>query len=504
MARKKYTGTEKAPINVMRNEAAEIEKVQNGFSDILGFNPSSPFGVQLSQVDTIFKNNRWYLISNYRQLLSEIYVEHGLIQTIVDIPVDDGLRGGVDIKTKQATPEQIEKVESVMDREGDLIVVAQANKWNRLFGGAGVLILTGQEANQPINVKELGPGRPLGFRAVDMWELFFDLENTDGYNPAVQEFGFDFYSYYGDTIHKSRVMRMKGLTAPSFIRPRLRGWGFSIVESMVRSINQYLKATDLTFEVLDEFKVDVFKINGLTNSLMSSAGAEKIRRRVQLANAEKNYLNAITMDKEDDYDHKQLSFSGLAEVMEGIRSQLASDLRIPQTKLFGQSAAGFNSGEDDIENYNAMVESQVRSKIKYEILQMIELRFMNLFGFIPTDLSIDFKPLRILSAKDEQLVKDSIFNRVLAAKTANAINDLEFRDAVNKDDLLPIQLDTSDESINDLMDQASIDAGDDKPGADKDDKETVPVATGEKDDKAPSLDPNTPPDPLSAHPKEKV
>ena len=50
---------------------------------------------------------------------------------------------------------------------------------------------------------------------------------------------------------------MKGLTAPSFLRPRLRGWGFSVVEKLVRSINQYIKATDLGFEVLDEFKLDV-------------------------------------------------------------------------------------------------------------------------------------------------------------------------------------------------------------------------------------------------------
>src|SRR3954471_18346943 len=157
-------------------------------------------------------------------------------------------------------------------------------------------------------------------------------------------------------------MRLKGLTAPSFVRPRLRGWGFSVVETLVRSINQYLKATDLGFEVLDEFKLDVFKIKNLVNTLLSPNGAEKIQKRIQLANWQKNYQNALVMDSEDDFDHKQLSFSGLAEVQDGIGKQVAADLRMPITNLFGQSAAGFNSAEDDIEVYNAMVESQVRNK----------------------------------------------------------------------------------------------------------------------------------------------
>ena len=48
-------------------------------------------GTQVSQIDTLFINQRWYLVSNYRQLLSQAYTEHGIIQTLIDQPVDDGL-----------------------------------------------------------------------------------------------------------------------------------------------------------------------------------------------------------------------------------------------------------------------------------------------------------------------------------------------------------------------------------------------------------------------------
>lgn len=459
----------------IKNEADRM--VSNGLNEaFLGYNPQT--SVQLSQVDTLFKNNRWYLISNMRQVLSEIYVEHGLIQTIVDVPVDDGLRGGVKIKSDQLSEDQIQDLETAIDRDDDLNTIGQAVKWTRLFGGGAILVITGQDPTLPLDVNSIAVGSPLEFRAVDMWELYWDKQNTEGFSAELQDEVFEYYSYYGKKVHKSRVMKMKGLTAPSFIRPRLRGWGFSIVEAIVRSINQYLKSNDLSFEVLDEFKLDVFKLKNLTSTLLAPQGEAKVRARVQLANRQKNYQNAIVLDGEDDYDHKQLSFAGLAEAMEGIRMQIASDLRMPLTKLFGTGSKGFSSGEDDIENYNAMVENQVRRKVRYDILRMLEIKCQQLFGIVPDDLSIEFEPLRILGAEEEENVKTQKFSRALQAAQANLITTEEFRDAVNKDNLLPIQLDNSEEVIGDLdeakeeqaqSDQEPNGDGDKDPGANKQD-----------------------------------
>jgi hypothetical protein len=430
------------------------EMIQNGLAQGIGFgsgfpgNQGSPGTQQVENVDTIFQNLRWYLISNFRQILSQLYVECGLVQTIVDVPVDDALRGGIEIKSKQLDESQIEELQISLDRDDDINTVGQTAKWNRLFGGAGTLILTDQDPELPLDLDLLGEDTPLEFRAVDMWELFWDKQNTEGYDPAIQTQDFEFYNYYAEQVHKSRVMRMKGLTAPSFIRPRLRGWGFSVVEILVRSLNQYLKSTDLAFEVLDEFKLDVYKIKNLVNTLFSPNGLNKVKERVQMANWQKNYQNAIVMDAEDDFDHKQLSFTGIAEAMAGIRMQVASDMRMPLTKLFGISAAGFNSGEDDIEVYNAMVESQVRNKIKYDLLRICEIKCQKLFGFIPDDLTITFKPLRVMSAVDEETVKTQKFARAFQAWQAGGISTIEFREMCNKGNLFDNRVDTDGDPLN--------------------------------------------------------
>lgn len=435
------------PSKEIKGPIENAKPQQNGLSEaILGYDVGS-IGTQLSQVDTLFKNNRWYLLSNMRQVLSEMYCEHGLVQTVVDVPVDDGLRGGVSIKSKQLSEDQVKKLEVSVDQDNDLNTLGQAAKWNRLFGGAGTLIITDQDASTPLNLSAIGPDSVLEFRAVDMWELFYDRQNTEGYNASLDSPEFEYYNYYGQRVHRSRVLLLKGLVAPSFVRPRLRGWGFSIIEALVRSINQYLKANNLTFEVLDEFKVDIFKIKNLANTLLSPNGAKAVQNRVAIANAQKNFQSAITMDSEDDFLQKELSFTGLAEVMVGIRMQIASDLRMPLTKVFGISAAGFSSGQDDIENYNAMVESQVRSKLKYQILQVLELKCQKLFQFVPDDLEVEFKPLRMLSAEQEENVKNAKFTRLLQAKQAGEISSKEFKEGCNKDNLLPITLDPSVDTL---------------------------------------------------------
>lgn len=412
------------------------------FGSGFGFpqNQGSPWTEQLSKVNTGFKNLRWYLVSNFYQFLCELYAEIGLVQTICNVPVDDALRGGVEITSKELDEDQISELQGVIEDEEDLLVLGRAAGWNRLFGGAGVLIITSADPSTPFNIKEVANGGLLAFKSVDMWELFFTQQNMQGYTP---ESNFDdtvLFNYYGVRIHRSRVLLMRGIEPPSFLRPRLRGWGLSVCEALVRPLNQYLKSGDLLFEVTDEFKLDIYKMKNLTNTLMQECGEEKVHSRIQTANYLKNYQNALVLDSEDDYIQKQLSFAGLAETFEQNRISIAAELRMPLTKVFGISAAGFNSGEDDIEVYNGMIESQIRGKIKGPLRQMIQIRCMQIFGFVPKDLTITFKPLRVMSTEQEENVKDKKFTRVKQSYDAGAITLEEYRDALNRGNLLDIKL----------------------------------------------------------------
>jgi len=431
------------------DNSLKIDMFQNGLQGAL-FGAGFPGGgipingaqsQNVSQANPLFNNLRWYFISNFRQVLSELYCEIGLIQTIVNVPVDDGLRGGVTIMSDKLTPDQLKHLKDVVTRQGDLIKIADGLKWTRLFGGGGTLVLTDQDPATPLDVNAINADTPLQFRGVDMWELYFDLQNTEGYDAAIQSEKYEFYSYYGTKVHMSRVYKMVGVNAPSFLRPRLRGWGLSVVESLVRSVNQYLEGTDLIYELMDEAKIDVYGIKNLTNTLLNPNGTQQVFNRIQISNRAKDYQHAIVMDSEDSYEQKTLTFTGIADMMREVRLQVAADLRMPALKLFGTPNSGLNADDEStLEVYNAMIESTIRTPAQKYILQMLELRCKQLFGFIPDDLSIEFEPLRLLTAEQDAEVKSKHLDRLTKALECGAISIKEFQDACNKANLMGIQL----------------------------------------------------------------
>ena len=437
-----------------KKKIQNAKEIQNSLSAVIaslgGYGLGTAFGsTQVSQVDTFFKNNRWYLISNIRQVLNEIYVEHGIVATLVDLPVDDGFRGGVEVTSDELSQDEAEDLNYRLERDGILRNFCQALKWARLFGGGALLIINDEDPATPFNVNNVKQGDEVIFKPVDMWELYYGQSKmVEGvYDPGEILKHPDYYNYYGHKIHNSRVLRFEGKEAPSLVRAKLRGWGVSVLETVVRSYNQYLKSVNLSFEVLDEFKVDYFKIDGFNTSLLTPGGSDKAIKRAQLVNMQKNYQHAVTMDTKDDFGTKQLNFSGIAEIMREIRMQIAADLRMPLTKLFGISAAGFNSGEDDIENYNAMIETEIRSKSRPELLKVVEICCAMWYGYIPEVLRIDFEPLRVLSAEQEETIKTSKLQRVMTAMQAGIMTPREAKQAINKEVLLPISINENDELV---------------------------------------------------------
>lgn len=395
----------------------------------------NPIAPQNSRLDTIFINTRWSLITNFRSILSEAYAEYGIVQTLVDQPVSDAFSTGFNILTEKLDDSQKRQLLSYLEKYRVIETIKEGCNWARLYGGGGILIVTDQNPSLPLDISKIRKGRNLEFRACDMWELYNEVPM---WNPWDETKTGKYYNYYGIRLDPSRVFPICGKKAPSFLRSRLRGWGMSELERVVRSINSYLKNQDLIFELLDEAKLDVYQVNGFNTAMLTAQGTKTAEKRIQLANTLKSYLNALILDVNDKYEQKQMSFNGLSEILNQIRQGVAADLKMPMTKLFGVSAAGFNSGEDDIENYNAMIESEIRSKVKFIVIQVLEICCQYLFGFIPEDLTIEFKSLRVLSAEQEENMKNSKFNRLIQAVANGLATPKQFMAGCNRDGLLPV------------------------------------------------------------------
>lgn len=435
----------------MTKKAKSNELKSNALSDFVGgvlgagFAPgiNNWYGAELSKANTLAWNNRYSAITMNRSLITELYQEHGIVQVLVDQPVDDAFRGGIDIIVEEFGPDDIKKLNTYIEQNNILLTYAQGLKWARLFGGAGVIINSGQDTQDDFDIEKVGPQTQLEFYAADRWELNYSPSGLtlDQFNVDKNETP---YNYYGHRLNKTHVIKLMGKIAPSLIRGQFGGWGVSELERLVRPYNMFLKHQDVVFELLDESKVDVFKIQGFNSSIASRDGAALTAKRISVASKIKNYQNALVVDKEDDYEQKQLSFGGLSEILKEIRIDLASECRMPMTKLFGISAAGFNAGEDDIENYNAMIETEIRSKVKAGLLLMIKICCKHLFDYVPENIEFEWKPLRIMSEKDESAIKNEQLNRIMQAYSQGLMPTEVAVDQVNAAKIFPIGLSSSE------------------------------------------------------------
>ena len=414
------------------NAISEVVNLKNALSDLLPFQGISGQSMglssnQLNNFETLAQNNRYVNITINRIILAYLYNEHGIIQAAIDMPVQDALRGGLDISSPELDADDIEQLKDDIEGYQDLEKAGEATVWKRLFGGAGLIVNNGEDPEQPLDMAAITNVNFLEFYAADRWELNAPNRHTE------------YFNFYKQKIHSSRVITMIGKKAPSIIRPQLAGWGLSECERMVRDLNAYLKNKDVIFDLLDEAKVDVYRIKNLQARLATNAGTDRVKRQIEITNRLKSYNNALIMDLMDEYEQKTISnFAGLAEMVKENRIGIASAVRMPMTKLFGITASGFNSGEDDIENYNAMVETEIRTPLRPVITTILELRALQRFGIKPK-LKWKYKPLRIMSEIDEENIKTSKQNRLNSIHSLGLINASEHAQAMRAYELMPIK-----------------------------------------------------------------
>ena len=462
--------SELASIKQQADNIDRLNGVMGGYSGLVqGLNfqgqfagyPYSP--ETISQPYTLANANAYVPLSLNRILLSYSYMTQGLFRTVVCQPVDDAMRGGFQIKAPELSQEEITQLQRVMSRNrsqhdmrkiaktiggwvnynacanlarSDMSAIKHLAYWGRLYGGSGLIVNTDQDFQKELDIEAIRPDSPLVFIPADRWELILSNQNIFDYKNGIP------YNYYGYPLHASRVVKFIWAEAPSYIRLRLQGWGMSEMEQCIRAVNSFLKFENLIFELLDEAKIDVWKMKGFNTSLASSTATQRVQQAIILQNQLKNYQNAIVMDAEDDYEQKNLGaiFTGLANVWEQLRLNLCAALKIPKNKLFGESSGGFSSGEDSLENYNSIVEG-LREEMTPAILDVVSLRCQQLFGFIPEEIDIAWKPLRVLSGNEAEDVKTKKQTRIMERFEAGLSTAQEASEELKIEGLLGVDTD---------------------------------------------------------------
>lgn len=354
-----------------------------------------------------YNNISLEMLSQQQILLTYLYKTFGILANIVDIPVDDAYkRGGFDLEAESIDGDELHKLEKHISRMQDIKQIKNARKWARLYGGAAIIVLDGRDLSKPLNKDRL---KNNGFEllAVDRWQLIYSEPNINipGGSWTLTNYGTD-QNIASKNIHNSRVIVVKGKEAPYQIMQRVNGWGISVYEQIFQDMSSFFKARNVIFELLDESKIDVLKLATLKEAISSSTGEAALQRMVDMVARNKNYKSQITLATDDEYEQKQIRFSGMSEILKEIRIMIAGASKMPVNKIWGEGVTGFGSGEDSLENYNSQIENEIRTDDTPVIEDVLRLRCYELFGREVEDLEMIWKNLRTLNAIDEQNIND--------------------------------------------------------------------------------------------------
>lgn len=378
----------------------------------------------------------------------ELYSGNGLANVIISAPAEDALRKGFCLKEgEKELPENAPLASVWEDLEADKIF-AQALAWDRLYGGAAILIVAndGGTLEDPLNESAL--------KNIERLEVFDPGDITfapDSYylDPLDSRYGkpqfYNIINAYGQPFlaHESRLLLFHGGFLPNRLKMARQGWGATVLEQVEERLAHYDESLCLAVQALRRLSQGVLKLANMDNLMMNDMGRRQVEERLDLIDLYRSLDNTIALDIADEYDIKNLSLTGIKDIIEQAEYALSAVTNIPATILFGRAPQGMNStGKSDLENYYNMVRRIQQRTLKPNLSRLVWLIGLasNYDIKLPPEYKIEFNPLWNPSAKEDaetrKIYAEAQKGQAEAAKIyreLGALDAAEIRDTLAED-----------------------------------------------------------------------
>ena len=311
---------------------------------------------------------------------------------------EDMTRAWRDVFSNNLKSEQLDSFTKYERRIKLRETLTKALQWSSLYGSVGLLIVTNEQlVSTPLKPTEtlkrliIIPKTkisPSGMRESDLTSSNFGKYPSyliNGGDGAIE-------------VHHSRLLIINANEAPLSDNSI---WGISDLEKIIDALKRFDIASANVGDLIFESKIDIFKIDGLTDKIASGLENE-VANVIGAVQAIKSSTNSLLLDKENEYDRKELSFGGLKDLITEFRNAVAGAADMPVTILFGQSVSGLASGDEDIQNYHESIHRLQETRLR-PVLEVIDTLICNeLFGGVPDDWWFEFLPLTVV--KQEQQI----------------------------------------------------------------------------------------------------
>ncbi len=351
--------------------------------------------------------------------LENAYRSDWMSRKICDIPADDATR---EWRAWKADKAAIEKIEEIEKRFGIQKKVALGMARGNLYGGAALVIGLDDDPAKMLEVENVGVDALKFVHLAHRYELSAGPVNWDALDPW---FGWPLYYTFsaasmgsigagaaragltsGIRLHPSRIIRFTGKDIPD---PRMAtdGWGDSVLQIVYAQVRDTASTNSIVASLLNDSKVDVVKIPGYTDMVKKNTSKEKLIDRFSFANVAKSSVNALLLDKEEEWTRMETNLSGYPEVMQQMIQLVSGAADIPVTRFLGQTPSGLSStGESDLRNYYDRVSADQRNRLTPSLRQLDEVMLRSALGTRDPKIHFSWNPLWQTSAKEQGEVRN--------------------------------------------------------------------------------------------------
>ena len=338
--------------------------------------------------------------------LSTLYSDSWIIRKFIDGGATDMTRLNREIST-ELTTDETKAFEAANRRLGVFGIREEMMSWVSLYGDAMVVAVTDAEnLAEPLDIAVENIKR---FIVLDKSAYTFELNNFED-DITSPNFGkprlYRINVGANETlIHNSRVCRIEAGKRSVKERNTAQGrYGRSDVQGIYQPLLTYLATAINISDIVDQSKTDVLSIQGF-NAAIAAGREDEFVAAAEAMRSIRSSTDALFVDATAQYEQKEMTFAGLVEILKAQRDDLAGACNRPLTRLFGQSASGFASGEEDNQNYYETIASLQESRLRplddfldRFVLDDLNMKFEHLDYTYPSiELSNDVEDSTILA-----------------------------------------------------------------------------------------------------------
>ena len=335
-----------------------------------------------------------------------LYFKEWTARKIVNIPVDDVMRGGwgYDGLEEDAT----KKIEKNLVKLQFNKRLRQALRLERLVGGSVILMGVKDEAGDPT--------APLDPESIDKGDLAFvnviprtrvTVSHYDN-DPLSPGYGNPIlYNIFGEQVHKSRLLIFDGDPSTqnqnddlTYITTQYDSFGESVLSPIYDDIIRSVGSRQAALQLIHRASVLLIQNESMQAMLEGKGGQQALQKLDDLANQMSIYQAAMIDGKKIDIDQYSASFGSVPELLEKYLQIISAASDIPATRFLGVAPGGLNAtGESDLENYYNMIDARRETDMRLQLEKFFAVQMRSVFGssFNPADVEIEFEPLWNLS-----------------------------------------------------------------------------------------------------------